>query len=80
MDIVWHVALQRRWKSGELQVQCREWFSLLLKAVEIRKGVESILEFFLGSSKHICWVADFRPHIQSEVCQPIPFVMWFSLL
>ena len=75
MDTVWHVSRQRHWKGGTLKDECRKWFSLLLKAVEIKKGVESILGIFLASSNAVIWVADFHPHIKSEVCLPTPFLM-----
>ena len=73
MDIVWLVAVQRRWESVALKVQCKKWFSLLLKAVEIKKGVESILGIFLESDKRV--IVDFYPHIESEVCLSTPFVI-----
>ena len=73
MDTVWLVSMQRHWKGATLKVECKKWFSLLLKAVEIKKGVESILGMFLASSKAVTWVADFHPHIKSEVCLPTHF-------
>ena len=76
MDAVWLISMQRRWKSGALKKECKKWFSLLLKAVEIRKGVESILSIFLEPGKAV--IAVFYPYIQSEVCLPTPFVIWFS--
>ena len=75
MDTVWVVSLQRQWKSNSLKEECRRWFSLLLKAVEIKKGVESILGMFLTSKKAVTWVAEFRPSIESEVCLPTLFVI-----
>ena len=68
LDTVYLISMQRQWTSDALKEECRKWFSLLLKAVEIKKGVESILGMLLASSKAVTFVKDCRPHIESEVC------------
>ena len=67
MDAVWLVSQQRRWTSDAFKTECRKWFSLLLKAVEIKQGVENTLENFLDSSKAVTVDKDYRPHIEAEV-------------
>ena len=68
LDTVWLISMQRQWNSDALKEECRKWFSLLLKAVEIKKGVESILGMLLASSKAVTFAKDCRPHIEAEVC------------
>ena len=68
LDTVWLISTQRQWNSDALKEECRQWFSLLLKAVEIKKGVESILRTLLSSSKAVTVAKDCRPHIEAEVC------------
>ena len=67
LDTVWLISMQRQWTSDALKEECRKWFSLLLKAVEIKKGVESILGTFLSSSRAVTVAKDCRPHIETEV-------------
>ena len=71
LDTVWLISMQRQWNSDALKEECRKWFSLLLKAVEIKKGVESILGTFLSSSRAVTVAKDCRPHIETEVCMLI---------
>ena len=88
MDTVWLISMQRQWTSDALKEECRKWFSLLLKAVEIKKGVESILGTFLSSSRAVTVAPDCRPHIEAEVamyaypsCSAIQlaFSFWFDM-
>ena len=65
---MWLISMQRQWTSDALKEECRKWFSLLLKAVEIKKGVESILGTFLSSSRAVTVAKDCHPHIETEVC------------
>ena len=65
MDTVWLVSMRRQWNSDAFKEECRKWFSLLLKAVEIKKGVESVLGMLLASST---FAKDCRTHIEAEVC------------
>ena len=67
MDTVLLVSKQRHWTSDAFKTECREWFSLLLKAVEIKQGVENTLRNFLGSGKAVTVDKDYRPHIETEV-------------
>ena len=68
LDTVWLISIQRQWNSDALKEECRRWFSLLLKAVEIKKGVENILGMLLASNKTVTFAKDCRPHIEAEVC------------
>ena len=67
LDVAWFIAQQRRWSSDAFKTECKRWFSLLLKAVEIKKGVESILESLLMSGKAVTLSKDYRPHVEAEV-------------
>jgi len=67
LDTVWLVSKQRRWTSDAFKTECRKWFSLLLKAVKIKKGVENTLEIFLDYGKAVTQDKVYRPHIETEV-------------
>ena len=81
LDTVWLISTQRQWNSDALKEECRQWFSLLLKAVEIKKGVECILRMFLSSSRAVTVAKDCRPHIEAEVCVynavPAIYYVWW---
>ena len=68
MDAVWLASQKRRWTSDAFKTECTKWFSLLLKAVEIRRGVENTLGSFLNSGKAVTLHKDYRPYIETEVC------------
>ena len=68
LDAVLVVSQERRWASEAFKTECKSWFSLLLKAVEIKKGVENILASFLDSGKAITHHKEYKPHIEAEVC------------
>ena len=59
--------MQRRWKSDALRTQCKGWFSLLLRTIEIKRGAESTLRILLASGTDITKNREFRPHIETEV-------------
>ena len=61
------VSQERSWTDDTLKVSCKRWFSLLLKAVEIKEGVENILESFLESSMAVTLHRDYKPYIKDEV-------------
>ena len=61
------VAMQRRWNGNALKTQCKEWFSLLVKTIEIKRGAESTLRILLESGRDIIKRKEFRPHIVTEV-------------
>ena len=61
--------MQRRWKSDALKTQCKGWFSLLLRTIEIKRGAENTLRILLASDSDITVTKtrEFRPHIKTEV-------------
>ena len=63
------VALQRRWNGNALKTQCKRWFSLLVKTIEIKRGAESILRILLKSGRDdtITKNKEFRLHFETEV-------------
>ena len=61
------VAMQKRWKGNALKTQCKEWFSLLVKTIEIKRGAESTLRILLESDSDITKMEEFRAHIVTEV-------------
>ena len=67
MDAVFVVAMQKRWKGNALITKCKEWFSLLVKTIEIKRGAESTLRILLESGGEITMMKEFRPHIVTEV-------------
>ena len=67
MDAVWLVSRRKRWTSNAFKTECRKWFSLLLKVVDIKKGVENTFGSFLESGKDVTLDKDYRPHIETEV-------------
>jgi len=68
LDAVLVVSQERRWASEAFKTECKRWFSLLLKAVEIKKGIENILASFLDSGKAVTQHKEYKPHIEAEVC------------
>ena len=76
LETVSLISMERQWNSDALKEECRKWFSLLLKAVEIKKGVESILRMLLASSKAVTFAKDCRPHIEREVNLVI-MMLWY---
>ena len=67
METVSVISMEKEWNSDSLKVEYRRWFSLLLEAVEIEKGVESIFRMFLKSAKAVTFYKDCRHHIKAEV-------------
>ena len=67
MDAVFVVAMQRRWKGNALKTQCKEWFSLLVRTIEIKRGAENTLRILLESGGDITKMKEFRLHIVTEV-------------
>ena len=67
MNVVFVVAMQKCWNSNGLKTQCKRWFSLLVKAIEIKRGAESTLRILLESDRDITKNKEFRPHIETEV-------------
>ena len=67
LETVSVISMERDWNSHALKEECRRWFSLLLKAVEIKKGVERTFGIILESGKAVTVHKDCRPHIEAEV-------------
>ena len=63
------VARKKCWNSNGLKTQCKGWFSLLVKTIEIKRGAESILRILLQSDRGITITKnkEFCPHIETEV-------------
>ena len=64
--------MQRRWNGNALKIQCKRWFSLLVKTIEIKRGAESILRILRsllrsGRDDTITKNKEFRLHIETEV-------------
>jgi len=67
LDAVLVVSQERRWASEAFKTECKSWFSLLLKAVEIKKGVENNLGSFLDSGKAVTQHKEYKPHVEAEI-------------
>ena len=69
MNVVFVVAMQRRWNSNDLRTQCKRWFSLLVQSIKIKRGAESTLRILLESGRDdtITKNKEYRPHIETEV-------------
>ena len=70
MNVVFLVAMHaRRWNGNDLKTHCKEWFSLLVKTIEIKRGAESTLRILLKSGREdtITKNKEFRLHIETEV-------------
>ena len=69
MNVVFLVAMQRRWNGNALKTHCKEWFSLLVKTIKIKRGAESTLRILLMSGREdtITKNKEFRLHIETEV-------------
>jgi len=68
LDAVRLVSQRKYWTSNAFKTECRKWFSLLLKVVDIKKGVENTFGSFLESGKAVTLDKNYRPHIETEVC------------
>ena len=81
MNVVFLVAMQRRWNSNALKTQCERWFSLLVKTIEIKRGVESTLRILLESGRDdtITKTKEFRLHIETEVIIITNLKLWCQI-
>lgn len=61
------IARSKHWDSVALKTQCKEWFSLLVKTVEIKGGAENTLQLLLLSDRGVTNNEDYRSHIETEV-------------
>ena len=67
MEAVVVIARSKHWDSVALKTQCKEWFSLLVKTVEIKGGAENTLQILLLSDRGVTNNEDYRSHIETEV-------------
>ena len=65
------VAEPKHWDSVALKTQCKEWFSLLVKTIEIKGGAENTLQILLASDRAFTNNEDYRSHIETEVIHTI---------
>ena len=64
MEAVIVIARLKHWNSVNLKTQCKEWFSLLVKSVEIKGGAENTLQLLLSGVTND---KDYRSHIETQV-------------
>lgn len=65
------IAEPKHWDSVALKTQCKEWFSLLVKTIEIKGGAENTLQLLLASDRAFTKNKDYRSHIETEVINTI---------
>ena len=65
------IAEPKHWDSVALKTQCKEWFSLLVKTIEIKGGAENTLQLLLASDRAFTKNKDYCSHIETEVINTI---------
>ena len=66
MEAVIVIARLKHWNSVHLKTQCKEWFSLLVKSVEMKGGADNTLQLLL-SDRGVTSDKDYRSHIETQV-------------